>query len=207
MYMNNTNTSMGAMIGLVLLFIIAAGLYWWWHSGRTETLQGTDQPTTSLTSTSHQAEVREIQSLVANFGRQLHMVSLAASTSTRNGAIERHYGPYVSPRLITRWKTQPATALGRDSSTTRPDRIDIESVIRIDENQYAVIGRVIEIAATTTTSATSGLTDGDRMGVVSAYPITFTVDKQPDDTWIITDAARSTGAPSPRPTTATKPRS
>lgn len=195
--MNDTNTTTGAIIGLLLLLMIAAGLYWWWQNNRAGMFEEERPSATSTTSTKpstdDQAEAQEVRAVVTNFGRQLQMVSLAASTTTRDDSIERYYGPYVSSDLIARWKTQPSGAIGREVSRSRPDRIEIESVIRIDGDQYAVIGHVVEVASTTTTSTTSGLTDGVSMDIASTYPVTCTVDKQPDGTWRITDIARSAG--------------
>jgi hypothetical protein len=115
-----------------------------------------------------EASVREV---VVNFGRAMKEVPLLGPPAAVAVAMDEAYGKYVLQDLIDAWKSTPAAAPGRRTSSPWPDRITITSVAQESESSYAVGGDVVE-----TTNAGDGET----------YPVTLEV-KWLHNEWIITD--------------------
>jgi len=109
----------------------------------------------------------DIRTLVTEFGTKLQFVSLAAPTDLRRAAMEVHFGQFVAPELIQAWAPEGTEALGRYSSSPRPDRIDIVEVRHAGTN-YVVEANVIEVASTP---------EGDEQPAV-VYPVTLSLEKR-----------------------------
>lgn len=123
-------------------------------------------------------EVRA-QRVVQKFAEHMSDVPLAGNTAVIAEAMDESYKDVVSPELLEYWKNAPAAALGRSASSPWPDKIEITSTARVDENTYEVRGDVLEI---TSQEALNG-------GVASRYPVTFIVKKE-GNRWLIRDAYR-----------------
>lgn len=126
---------------------------------------------------SDEAERNEVIKFVQNFGEQLKMVSLLAPEDIIKESMEKYYGGYVSAELIEKWLKDPANAPGRQLSSPWPERIDVLSVEKTDENEYVVKGTIIE--------ATS--VEMKEGGSAARRPVTLNVNKI-DDKWVITGA-------------------
>jgi len=96
---------------------------------------------------SDESERNEIIKLVQNFGEQLKMVSLLAPEDIIKENMEKHYGEYVTPKLIEDWLNDPMKAPGRFLSSPWPERIDILEVEKLSEDEYEVTGNIIELTS------------------------------------------------------------
>lgn len=79
--------------------------------------------------------------------------------------MSKKYGSYLTGFLLSEWQINPTEALGRSVSSPWPDRIEISSISKQDENTYVVQGNVIEI------------TSNDDDKPFDLYPVTLTVVK------------------------------
>ncbi len=61
--------------------------------------------------------------------------------------MEKHYGEYVTPKLIEDWLNDPMKAPGRFLSSPWPERIDILEVEKLSEDEYEVTGNIIELTS------------------------------------------------------------
>ncbi|WP_313343883.1 stalk domain-containing protein [Sedimentibacter sp.] len=123
---------------------------------------------------SDEAERNEVTSLVQNFGEQLKMVSLLAPEDIIKESMEKHYGEYVTSKLIEDWLNDPMKAPGRFLSSPWPERIDILTVEKLSEEEYEVTGNIIELTSVE-------LKEG---GIASKRSITLNVKKY-DGKWLI----------------------
>ncbi len=96
---------------------------------------------------SDESERNEIIKLVQNFGEQLKMVSLLAPEDIIKENMEKHYGEYVTLKLIEDWLNDPMKAPGRFLSSPWPERIDILEVEKLSEDEYEVTGNIIELTS------------------------------------------------------------
>lgn len=125
---------------------------------------------------SDEAEKNEVIKFVQGFGEQLKMVSLLAPQDAIKDAMEKYYGDYTSAESIEKWSENPENAPGRQVSSPWPERIDVLSAEKTDENGYIVKGTIIEVTS-------AELEEG---GVAARRPITLNVNKV-DNKWVITD--------------------
>nr|WP_312578127.1 stalk domain-containing protein [Sedimentibacter sp.] len=125
---------------------------------------------------SEETEKNEVVKFVQGFGEQLKMVSLLAPEDVIKESMEEHYGDYVSTELIEKWVKDPENALGRMLSSPWPERIEVLSAEKTDENGYVVKGKIIEVTSVE-------LKEG---GAAARRPVTLNVDKI-DGKWVITD--------------------
>ncbi|HVU75762.1 MAG TPA: hypothetical protein VHD38_02930 [Candidatus Paceibacterota bacterium] len=82
---------------------------------------------------------------VESFGQELKQVSLMAPDAASQ--IADRYAPYTDPSLLDAWKSDPAHAPGRLTSSPYPDRIEIQSVASQGAG-YVVTGEVVEMTST-----------------------------------------------------------
>ena len=90
----------------------------------------------------------EVIKLVEDFGSTLKNVSLLAPRDAVIQAIEDNYSPYVTDGLMQSWIAHPRRAPGRTTSSPWPERIEITEVERPSEDEYLVIGRIVEVTST-----------------------------------------------------------
>lgn len=121
------------------------------------------------------SEEEMVKKFVVDFGKQLQKVSLLAPREQLEKDLMEHYGPFVADSLLEKWLKDPSTALGRLTSSPWPDRIDVDSISKVDEKIYVVSGEIVEITAL-----------GEEVG---REKVEFTVEKQ-GDTWKITNALK-----------------
>jgi hypothetical protein len=141
-------------VGIGLLVLIVAGAWWW------STRAPADSPEAQLAA----------RRTVETFGQQLKMVPLLAEPSVRNDAFDTYYKPYVSSRLLDRWKSDSSVAPGRLTSSPAPDRIEVYEVVR-NGGAYLVRGNLIETSSS---------------GPAQAYLVVARVEHQ-GGAWVLTD--------------------
>jgi hypothetical protein len=114
----------------------------------------------------------QVTSVIKNFGKKLHLVSLLAPEDVLKKSMQENYGEYVSPALIEQWLKDPINAPGRLTSSPWPDRIEILSIEKISEKTYEVKGEIIEI------------TNVENNEIAAKRPIILEVEKT-DGKWLI----------------------
>jgi hypothetical protein len=85
-------------------------------------------------------EQQDIREQVTEFGNILKNVSLLAPTAAAD--IERDYAPYVTRSLRAAWAGNPESALGRETSSPWPERIEVID-IEPSNDTYQVRGMVV----------------------------------------------------------------
>jgi hypothetical protein len=144
------------------------------------------QPAPSAVSNEADAAVR---AQVTAFGQKLKDVSLLAPDA--GSQIEMKYRDYIAPELLSQWKQNPPLALGRQTSSPWPDRIEVGAVVKQSDTNYRVDGTVIEI------------TNADKAGEPAAmYPVVLILEKR-GNAWLITMAERGAYSEPPQRTTMT----
>lgn len=146
-----------ALIAIIALIVIAAGVFLYRSHAQQEA----------------EAAVRET---VTGFGSQLQKVSLLAPTVAAD--VEKAYAPYVDPALLAKWKSDPSTTPGRETSSPWPDHINIDYVHKVDASTYEVKGYV---ALMTSNEVAHG-------GVALKVPVVMTLKKE-DGSWKIASYA------------------
>lgn len=131
--------------------------------------QGIEEPQQT-----EESDKEAVANLVEGFGSKLQAVALQAPEDVLKKSMQENYGDFVSEALIAQWLSDPMNAPGRLTSSPWPDRIEIQSIEKLSENEYEVKGEIIEI---TSTEKVSG-------GIAAKRPITLTV-KKVSDHWLI----------------------
>jgi hypothetical protein len=120
-----------------------------------------------------------VKARVEEFGSKLKNVALLSDKKELANQIEINYSEYLTPELLASWKNDPTLALGRNTSSPSPDRIEIASITKQSESTYIVQASVIE-----TTSA-------DAPGTSSAsYPVIIVMEKR-GDIWLVSSVTKS----------------
>jgi hypothetical protein len=145
------------IIGILILAVIIGSIIYFLR--RTPTVEQTE----------------EVKSVVVEFGTKLKNVSLQLPKEELQKAMMDNYGPYVSQDLLGVWQNDPSLAPGRQTSSPWPEKINILSVTKIDDQSYAVEANVIEV--------TSAEKEGEVAGVL---PIGLGLEFL-DGKWIITE--------------------
>ena len=122
------------IIILIVLIVGVGGFYLWKSLNNPQKSNQQDQVNEAL-----------VRTVVDDFGKYLKNVSLESPTVSNE--IEANYQSFLTPQLLNAWKTDPSKALGRLTSSPWPDRIDIEEITKISDNQYLVKGKIIEITS------------------------------------------------------------
>ena len=110
----------------------------------------------------------EVRVVVSEFGVRLKNVSLLAADAAAQ--MQAGYGNLVTAELLAQWQASPQNAPGRLTSSPWPERIEIETVTLVSNQEYRVAGTLVE--------ATS---DNPR---ANAYSVNITVSLV-DGTWLI----------------------
>ncbi len=99
------------------------------------------------------ADGAQVRAVVEGFGGRLGLVSLLAPSAAED--IRAQYAPYVAPALLDQWGSDPSQAPGRVTSSPWPDRIEIDTITRVNASEYSVTGRVVEITSVEETNGGS----------------------------------------------------
>lgn len=83
--------------------------------------------------------------LIGDFGKKLQLVSLL-SDDVKN-AIQKNYGEYVTPQLLSKWQADPQNAPGRLVSSPWPDHIDIKFIEKRSDECYKIEGYIVELTS------------------------------------------------------------
>ncbi|MHB1347881.1 MAG: hypothetical protein ACYCXK_10375 [Candidatus Humimicrobiaceae bacterium] len=153
------------------------------NSPQTADITGSKDSKTNQTVTepedSEAADLDQIKTLVESFGKVLANVSLLSPSDILESDIKKHYGPFLSEGLISKWIRDPLTALGRLTSSPWPDRIEITDIKKITADNYEIFGNVVEI-----TSA-----EAEEGSYSNKFGIRLTVERF-DGNWVITEAVK-----------------
>lgn len=127
------------VIILIVLMVGIGGFYLWQNLSNS---QQAEQPRQL-----EQNDEALIKILIEDFGKSLKNVSLQAPKEIVVKSLEENYQDFITPQLLDTWKTDHSKALGRFVSSPWPDRIEIEEIIKINDTQYLVKGKIIEITS------------------------------------------------------------
>jgi hypothetical protein len=152
-----------AVLGILILLIAGVAYL---YSTRYRNVIAVNTPSQTVSNIDDQT----IRALITAFGGQLKTVSLLNPTAASQ--IAGQYAPFATPELLAKWEQNPGDALGRQTSSPWPDRIDIVNV-RITGNRATALGNVIEV-----TSADASNTPA------AVYPVTFDLTKH-NGQWLI----------------------
>lgn len=136
----------------------------------------TTTPTATATPTAVAEEI-QVKNVVEGFGKALQQVSITADPMSAKQAIQTSYQAFLTPTLITTWSNDPSSAIGKVTSSPWPDRIEISQVTKMAEDEYHVLGNVIQV---TNSMNSSGTNAGEE-------PIDITVLKL-NNQWLINQA-------------------
>lgn len=128
------------LIIVLALFVVVLG----WYAWRTWRPPIAQPPSIGMTPSQEEVAVREV---VENFGEVLKNVPLSGSRDTAVQGMDEHYRGYVSASLLQRWKSDPAQAIGRLTSSPWPDRIEIIRIERQAVTRYLVIGEIVSLTS------------------------------------------------------------
>ena len=107
----------------------------------------------------------------------MRSVSLLGPATILSVSMDEHYAPYVSADLLARWKANPSEALGRETSSPYPARIQIGQQ-GLEGDTYIMHGTVVEVTQ-----------DNEGENIVGTYPVEFKLQMQ-GDRWVITEAVK-----------------
>lgn len=121
-------------VAIAVLFLaaaVAAGAYFFQKSTDQENAKAADEAA--------------VRSLMESFGQRLKNVSLLSMTASDD--IEQNYKGFASGDLINRWKTEPFSAPGRETSSPWPDSIVVQEIHQQNQNAYEVSGKIINMTS------------------------------------------------------------
>lgn len=124
----------------------------------------------------NESVIDTITNLIEGFGSKLQLVSLLSPADVLEESIKENYIDFVSPELITKWTADPESAPGRLVSSPWPDRIEIESIDMISQEEYKVLGKIVEVTSV----------EAENNGVAAKRAIQLKVVKL-NDNWIINE--------------------
>ncbi len=92
-------------------------------------------------------EKSQITTLVEDFGKKLTSVDILSPEEVIAESIQQNYSPYLTANLLSKWVFDPYQAMGRFVSSPWPDRIEIDSMERIDDNTVKLKAKVIWVVS------------------------------------------------------------
>jgi len=92
-------------------------------------------------------EKAQITELIDNFGHELTNVTMIDPENVVAEQIKEHYTPYLTPNLLSKWVFDPSLAMGRTTSSPWPDRIEVDSMEKVDNDRIKVQGYVVWVAS------------------------------------------------------------
>lgn len=152
------------LLGLLVILVIAAGFL-------LSLPQMRELPSQSVSSPVQDPAVSQF---VVDFGTKLKNVSLTASPDLLRTQMTQEYSAYLAPGLLEAWIQNPSDALGRQTSSPWPARIQVGSM-EDAPNGHIVHGTVIEVV--------NG--SGGAEEIVGTYPVDITV-QNVEGNWRIT---------------------
>jgi len=92
-------------------------------------------------------EKARITELIDNFGHELTNVTIIDPENVVAEQIKEHYTPYLTSNLLSKWVFDPSLAMGRTTSSPWPDRIEVDSMEKVDSGRIKVQGHVVWVAS------------------------------------------------------------
>ena len=120
----------------------------------------------------------EVTSVVLQFGEAMRQVSLLAPAAEYESSLDSAYAKFLTPELLAAWKADSSSAIGRETSSPWPDRIEVGTVSKNFDETYTVLGSVVEIAQGSDAPA-------------AIYPVALTLIEEGGE-WLIQDVTRGT---------------
>ncbi|MBP9710906.1 MAG: hypothetical protein KBD50_01440 [Candidatus Pacebacteria bacterium] len=118
-----------------------------------------------------------IRTMITEFGGTLKNVSLLSPTVSAD--IAAHYNVYLAPELLAAWQANPSEALGRNTSSPWPDRIEVVTVSPIGDSQFQAEANVIEVTNADTPFEPAAV-----------YPVTLIIKEEPAGQYWITNVRK-----------------
>lgn len=156
-------------VGIVLLLLISVGGYFLF------------KPSTTMQPS--EADINAIYQIVGEFGERLKdvRVDVTASNQDKMAAVDWNLKQFITDRLYQEFAQSPTKIPGRDVSSPWPERIEIDSVQKLDAHTVKVAGNIIFM---TSVEMAHG-------GNAGETPIALTL-KKVNGTWLIDDVAVGT---------------
>jgi len=154
-------------VGIVLLLVISVGGYFLYRP--------------STTTQPNQADINAIYQVVGEFGARLKDVGLSAPKQDIITAVDFNLKRLITNRLYQEFVQDTSKVPGRTVSSPWPERIEIDSVQKLDGTSYTVNGKIIGM---TSVEMTQGGNAGRTL-------ITLTL-KKVNGTWLIDDVVGGT---------------
>jgi hypothetical protein len=120
---------------------------------------------------------REVTGVVLEFGASLDQVSLLAPSAEYERSLDIAYAPFLTPELLAVWKSDSSRAIGRETSSPWPDRIEVGTVSKNFDDTYTALGSVVEIASDSSNTP------------AAIYPVALTLIER-DGEWLIQDMTK-----------------
>jgi hypothetical protein len=158
--MNTNGLVRFIVVGMVLLLVISVGMYFLFKP--------------STTSPPNEADINAIYQVVGEFGARLKDVGLSDSKQNIITAVDFNLKRLITNRLYQEFVQDTSKVPGRTVSSPWPERIEIDSVQKLDGTSYTVNGKIIGM---TSVEMTHG-------GNAGETPITLTL-KRVNGTWLI----------------------
>jgi hypothetical protein len=104
-------------------------------------------PTVEHPVVEYQTPEDTVRRVVEDFGDVIKNVPLAGTPEIVTLAIRENYSIYLSDELLNQWVRNNNQALGRETSSPWPERIDIESITKNESGDYTVKGEVVSMTS------------------------------------------------------------
>jgi len=111
------------------------------------TILGLPSSGVSADSDNSEQDEKAIRVLVQDFGKKLQFVMLSDQADEVLKSMQKNYGKYVSPALVSKWLSNLKSIPGRTITSIWPDRINILSLLKNSMDEYTVKGEIIEITS------------------------------------------------------------
>ncbi len=135
-------------------------------------------------------EEQAVKKVVTDFAYRLRNVSLLAPIAILSASFDKEYSAFVAPELLAEWKSNPKTALGRETSNPWPESAYIVATSRNADGSYIVEANVIEV------------TSGTPNETAAVHPVTFKIENR-NGVWLISSATKGAYSELPEKVTVT----
>ena len=121
------------LISILLIFAILVGGVFIWYLGENKIMS--------------KSERAEVTALVENFGSKMKDVSLSSPKNIIISEMKSAYSPFISKSLMDSWEQDPSEIIGRLTSSPWPEKIEIDSIEKLDKYKIDVKGKIVYVAS------------------------------------------------------------
>ncbi len=172
---------------LIIAVVILVGGSFFYSTWKPDTLN-TQPDEGRNVAVSNETDI-EVRATVTAFGSKLKNISLLQDKTALQSQFAQEYGNLLTSDLLSQWQNDPSLAIGRKVSSPWPEKIDIVSLSKQNENMYVIEGNVIEV---TSTNINSTLLNPE-----GVYPVTLTLIKQ-NNKWLISSITKGSYSELPK---------